>query len=510
MDKERISISTIIDLMTEDAGFSRNAAEEFVYTFFTTIEEALLLGENVKIKGFGTFKLQWHEARESVDPHSGNEIIIPGFYVVDFIPEEELSEQLNEPFAHLEPFVLPTEELITDESASAAEEDDLFEEATSAPRGINTFAAQVDEIKDILSEIQSLSGKKQIETPKHAEKINDVSEQTIVAETSEIDTKDSFTPPPVQDEFDVVRDVSVIYGESAQEPNEKIEIIEEKKVIVPEIHKIVEQEEVVETNDQEEEIPEIGEDKAEETEEPVEPEVAAEIPLPIIPSVKTEEKEVNTQYQKRKRRRRYRLIISLVVLVAVTGAAAWFVPPYIVQKKKEGQNRLRLEYLADSVANVNQIQKIKDSLEQTRLSEAEAAATDSLGNELDEQDVPAVEEEQEEMQASVPAEEPKPAAKPEPAVAKGDIFKAQRVYKEFLATEKMSVGSQLTLFARKYYGSPHFWVYIYEANKSKIKDPNRVPAGIDIKIPKMDPRLVDAKDREALEFAKGLQRSYLE
>ena len=73
----------------------------------------------------------------------------------------------------------------------------------------------------------------------------------------------------------------------------------------------------------------------------------------------------------------------------------------------------------------------------------------------------------------------------------------------------MVAGSQLTKFARQYYGHPHFWVYIYEANRDVIKDPNNVPLGISVKIPKLDARLVDPKRKESLNFALKLQAEYL-
>ena len=91
----------------------------------------------------------------------------------------------------------------------------------------------------------------------------------------------------------------------------------------------------------------------------------------------------------------------------------------------------------------------------------------------------------------------------------GNIFDAPRTYTELITTEKMVAGSQLTKFARKYYGHPHFWVYIYEANREAIKDPNNVPLGINIKIPKLDARLADPASRECLNYALKLQSEYL-
>ena len=57
MNKDKISTQEIIDLIASKASVSKRAAEEFLKVMIGTIEEALLAGELVKIKNFGTFKL---------------------------------------------------------------------------------------------------------------------------------------------------------------------------------------------------------------------------------------------------------------------------------------------------------------------------------------------------------------------------------------------------------------------------------------------------------------------
>jgi len=73
----------------------------------------------------------------------------------------------------------------------------------------------------------------------------------------------------------------------------------------------------------------------------------------------------------------------------------------------------------------------------------------------------------------------------------------------------MKRGSMLSTFAKQHLGHPYFWVYIYEANSDIIKDPNNVPLGADIKIPKMDPRLIDTNNPECLDYALRLSEKYL-
>lgn len=70
-------------------------------------------------------------------------------------------------------------------------------------------------------------------------------------------------------------------------------------------------------------------------------------------------------------------------------------------------------------------------------------------------------------------------------------------------------GSRLTLLSLKYYGSKLFWVYIYEHNKAKIKDPNNVPVGTVVEIPAPHLYGIDARNKQALKRAAELQTEIL-
>lgn len=89
-------------------------------------------------------------------------------------------------------------------------------------------------------------------------------------------------------------------------------------------------------------------------------------------------------------------------------------------------------------------------------------------------------------------------------------FSDNRVYTDFIKTETLTDGSRLTHLARKYYGSPDFWVYIYEANKDKIHNPNKIGVGTKIRIPRLPDQLIDINSPQALHQAKELHNKILE
>lgn len=98
---------------------------------------------------------------------------------------------------------------------------------------------------------------------------------------------------------------------------------------------------------------------------------------------------------------------------------------------------------------------------------------------------------------------------PEVAPAPVSIFDQPRIYTEFITTERLTPGSRLAWLSTKYYGSPYFWVYIYEANKDYILNPNHVLIGTPVKVPKLDPALIDTNNPECLEYARKLHEQYV-
>ena len=71
--------------------------------------------------------------------------------------------------------------------------------------------------------------------------------------------------------------------------------------------------------------------------------------------------------------------------------------------------------------------------------------------------------------------------------------------------------AQMVLFrmARKHYGEAHFWVYIYQENRDKIKDPNNVNPGTVVVIPPAEKYGIDANSKESVDKAKALSYEIL-
>lgn len=572
MSKEKISVQELVDLMVIDRMITKKTAEEFIKVLLSTIEDALTNGEPVKVKGLGTFKSQWNEPRKSVDVNSGEEIVIDGYYRAVFVPENELRDIINEPFAHLEPVVLEN----ADEKTKSVIENEVVEETEIAEEIIENmapleplriFEEQAEEIKGLLSEINSLSPKKpvdfnpEIKEDKQVVIVPELTEadQHLVGVIADLDdvlveenvnSEDEIpAETPVNfvqevNDFDIIRDLSLLLPASAviaeevkaneneiliQEETEKeAMLVEEDELEDEDVEEIQEDIEDIESDENDEEIEEveleeelspvmpiasitpeeveipdeeISNEEVTEINELAEDQTILEEDNAVDEKIEVEEKDfdkttittesntLETDGTDEKKSRMRKILIYVLILIALA-AIAWFV--FNLRKYTDFKtNQKRVESIADSTAQALKVRIISDSLAKTNSA---YAVSDSALISAD----------------SVKIGEPLLEAEPQSApISTGNIFENLRTYNSFIATEKMVVGSQLTKFAKQYYGNPVFWVYIYEANKSKIADPNNVPAGIDVKIPKMDPRLIDAKNVDCINYAKKLQTKYL-
>lgn len=78
-----------------------------------------------------------------------------------------------------------------------------------------------------------------------------------------------------------------------------------------------------------------------------------------------------------------------------------------------------------------------------------------------------------------------------------------------IGKDTIAPGDMLTTIALKYYGHKIFWVYLFEYNKEKVKDPNNIPIGTEIHIPSRELYDIDPQKAESREKAARLQTAIL-
>jgi nucleoid DNA-binding protein/nucleoid-associated protein YgaU len=436
MNKEKISSQEIIDLVASKASVSKRAAEEFLKVMIASVEEALLAGESVKIKNFGTFKLQWNEPRKSVNVQSGEEIMISGYYKVVFIPDALLKEQVNEPFAHLEPVELDTE---ANKNVIEANKNEIIAENEAGPDPLRLFTEQASEIKNLISEIQALS--------KNAK-------TSVFADKSELD---SIIEEEAINEIDL------------NEPKKEVE----KKEL--EIKLLDEAEPIISDSNQEtsEELVESSVENNPFIAETDEPQLSTELPVtPFLDDIKPVKKH---------KVRNWFLLIFIFLIVLGTGFYFIYLPT------TKNPDRYTLSNIFEKFSITDIANSVSGWFEpvakKVPIPEIVVIPKDTVGYDSISQNQPI-----DSLQL---------------------LFDSPRVYNDFITSVRIQSGSRLTNISKRYYGAKDFWVYIYEANKDRISNPDNISTGTLIKIPKLDSRLIDLNNPRCLQKAKELHDIYI-
>lgn len=102
----KIFIADLAEGLARRKSISKKDAENFIRTVFDAIQEQLLAGESVKIKGLGTFKVITVESRESVNVSTGERFVIDSHGKISFTPDKALADHVNKPFAGFETVIL--------------------------------------------------------------------------------------------------------------------------------------------------------------------------------------------------------------------------------------------------------------------------------------------------------------------------------------------------------------------------------------------------------------------
>lgn len=131
--EKKILLPELADMLAQKAGITKKAADNFVRTFFTTIEENLLTDRYVKIKDFGTFKVVAVGERESVNVATGERIQIGSHSKVNFTAEGTLRDIVNQPFAHFSSVELADDAPAEQIEAISVEEPTVPAEMPEAP-----------------------------------------------------------------------------------------------------------------------------------------------------------------------------------------------------------------------------------------------------------------------------------------------------------------------------------------------------------------------------------------
>jgi integration host factor subunit beta len=85
----------LINLIAEQANMTRVKAETIVNTIFDSMVEALLRGDRIEIRGFGSFVNRHYDAYKGRNPRTGEVINVEQKKLPFFKVGKELKEEIN-------------------------------------------------------------------------------------------------------------------------------------------------------------------------------------------------------------------------------------------------------------------------------------------------------------------------------------------------------------------------------------------------------------------------------
>ena len=466
MAEEKFTIVDLRKAIVKQTEIEEAQVSAFLNQLIATVKDGLRKDKIVRISGLGTFKLQWVEPRKSVNISTGEPIVIDGYQKLSFTPEQSVKERINEPYADLAPVILD-------------EEGNAIEEQMPKSDPMQKFDEQALEIKDILADLGADLTKQEPAIETNVEEVEKQAEETVVesketavdekAETQEVEIKETAADEKAEKQTFESKETA------ADEKAEK-QTVESKETAADEKAET----QAVESN-------ETAAEEKTETQAVESNETAADTPKVTEIGGETKGKEEKNEKPFRGWLVAIITVLSLIILLFICGL-------FLQNKIEEWADMLNGKIGAEETMVDYDTTPVENAVFTTQNAEVPA------GGSADSEAIASTSA-AENGDSSALAE----AAKPLP---KTDFYK-ERVYTEFIGFETVREGSRLTWIAKKFYDNKDFWVFIYEANRDKIKNPSTVTVGTQLKIPVLPDELSDPNNMKAQHLIKKLQEQYL-
>ena len=224
--------------------------------------------------------------------------------------------------------------------------------------------------------------------------------------------------------------------------------------------------------------------------EPAEPKPIEPEPLPVVVQDKPQPDEPKSDKQKGQSKPFNPWLTGLITIgvFAMLLVIAYFVL------------RHRIVTWADGMRS-NIEQRVNAKPDANTTTEVQAVIPDEQAGAQKESEEPQPVEPE---QTAQPAQDTQPA----PTTAQSYFDDAQRTFTEFQADEVVAQDSRLAWIAKKRYGEKAYWVFIYEANRDKLKNPDQVLTGMQLRIPKLPAELKNPNAPETKALLERLSNKY--
>lgn len=459
----KITFLELSELIAEATSTSNRMCELFLRELFNTISQALIDGESVKIKGIGTFKVTQVKPRKSANVNTGAPIEIAGYKKLTFTPDKSLAEVINQPFAQFETVMLSDD--MTDEKLaeidkqypSVAADNDQPDAAMLDDQELNQPDMPMAPLPDDLPQMQEAAPAP--EADGILDPIADISPAKPVKPE----------PKPVKPEPKPVEPKPVEPKPVEPEPK-PVEPVKRKPMLVG--------------------IPIDG---------PSQPVPQEEKPEEVIPDrrfYRPEPRNVYTptpeQIEEASRKPDRRWLWALLGVIA-TALVFWGILKGCGNGITEPEEHIAVQ--ADTLVDLEDDGADKADVQ---AKEEPKAKEENKAAETKKVEEKKVEEKKPEPKAEEKKAEPESKAK---ADSNSDAAKGGKEVTDVVTSQIV-----LSTLAEKHYGSPWFWVYIYQENKNRgiISDPNNIRPGTRVVIPPAKKYGINPNDKASLKKAQRL------
>lgn len=535
----------LVSMLAASSETSKKQAEVFLKTYFAVIAEALESHDTIKIKDFGTFKVNRVEARKSVNVSTGDEVRIPSHYKVVFTPSKSMADKVNSEFAWLE--IVEISDDVKDEILEK-DSPDLLLDTIPMPSENLEGTKENPETKGVPDELHEGTLEETADIPEFPRTMPEISEEESAEEN---ETILEIQPPLFVADIPAalgseINDVKCITREEEQQSERLGEELEKDFGDIEPVEPFG----PVDPQDPEpgEPIPEDLSDSG----SPIIPEVALlpEIPLPegLLEETVVNEKNLVSESGEAVREE------------ATMSPGSKDFDPYALDKvtpQRTEESPVNTDYATkEEISNLatkaefrligRNVKKIKVSLEELETSTRERSRKtviwclilcaalltggffltywlllnriSGMMNVAAENIEETIEEELEEgIDSSISIkgktttpeetieEQPETNNEAVPTASEESLTTtAPTSPSDIKALDKVTNTRYLTTMAKEHYGNYNFWPYIYLENEGKLGHPDRIRPGTQVVIPNIEKYHIDPSNPKDIDKAKKL------
>lgn len=478
---EKLTLQYLIEALTKRHQMDPKDADAFVKAFFELIRRTLERDKYIKVKGLGTFKRIETDSRGSDEEESEERTGTQGRSRITFTPDVAMRDSINKPFAHFETVILNEhthfedmdeegEEQLPEEEKTGEASDSLLD--TEKQEGVGTDESVDSGALAADTGEQDLPGEESV--LKEEERLSDES----IEQTSPDDVSLTEPETPVSEENHEENHLSDVQGTE----EEKLPVVdkeESQNADIPQIESSVEADDASQSETHEEPVSQEAEKKE------VVPEVvpATEHGSQSLSEIPLDSSDKKIQKEERSKLPWCMYATILLVGVLIGGGIIWallsgrrYIPEALLRElisEKKVNNAILLPKSTEK----------KETLD--TLAAMETVQADSVGRQKPVHvTLPTVSSAAPVVKARAPVKDEKPQAVKRETLADTMEYTITGT----MDTYTLQNGESLVKVALKYYGNKKLWPYIVRHNRKVIKNPDNVPVGTVLQIPKLSPK----------------------